>query len=73
MVFNDDAVRNRFIQHVISYMNEWGFDGLDLSFEFPQINERQGFLTWVQALRNAFGTKYQVNVSCSNPKTSKYG
>ncbi len=61
MVFNDDVSRNKFSDHVMAYMAEWGFDGLDISFEFPQINERQGFLTWVQALRKAFGTKYQVD------------
>jgi chitinase len=61
LVFNNDKVRSNFINNLMSYMNKWGFDGVDLSFEFPQINERQGYVTWVQKLREKFRNKYEVN------------
>ena len=44
-------------------MENWGFDGLDLSFEFPQINERKGFATWIKKIKEAFGTKYELTIS----------
>ena len=48
---------------VLAFLENWGFDGLDLSFEFPQINERKGFATWIKKIKEAFGTKYELTIS----------
>ena len=35
-------------------MNEYGFDGFDIDWEFPEAVDRDNFLSLVQELRTAF-------------------
>ena len=40
LVFNNEKASELFTDSVIKFLEKWNFDGLDISFEFPVINER---------------------------------
>ncbi|KAK6335414.1 hypothetical protein TWF696_002192 [Orbilia brochopaga] len=57
------ANRNAFIQSVISFMRTYGFDGLDIDWEYPKADDRGGkpadtlnYVMLVRELRQAFNT-----------------
>lgn len=60
LVFNNDIIRSNFIKNLKEFLKNWGFDGLDLSYQFPQINEREGFAVWAKNIRKAFGNHFEV-------------
>ena len=35
-------------------MQKWGFDGLDLDYEYPDGSDKSGFALWVKELKEAF-------------------
>ncbi|RZF48999.1 hypothetical protein LSTR_LSTR016561 [Laodelphax striatellus] len=61
---NSAAARQRFVTHVLQFIQEHGFDGLDLDWEYPkcwQVNCQQGpdsdkesFAAFVKELHEAF-------------------
>lgn len=57
--------RQKFITGLISFMEQYGFDGVDLDWEYPQADDRGGitadkdnYSALVKDLRAAFGTIY---------------
>jgi len=64
---NNPSARSRFISHVLEFIEQHDFDGLDLDWEYPkcwQVNcksgpdsDKQAFADWVRELRMAFKPK----------------
>ena len=49
-------------------MNEYGFDGFDIDWEFPEAVDRDNFLSLVQELRTAFdaeGKSWELTIAVS--------
>ncbi|KAH5753411.1 hypothetical protein HBI88_215530 [Parastagonospora nodorum] len=62
--------RGKFISGLMSFMNEYGFDGVDLDWEYPQADDRGGaevdrdnYVALVKQMRSAFGSKYGITVT----------
>ena len=54
----DPAKRTAFVNHAVQFVSQYGFDGLDLDYEYPGYDgvstDRAGFTALVQELRQAF-------------------
>lgn len=62
--------RKKFITGLIQFMDTYGFDGVDLDWEYPQAEDRGGsqgdtanYVQLVKDMRAAFGTKYGITVT----------
>lgn len=63
--------RQTFIQSVIAFMNQYGFDGLDIDWEYPVIGgaqaglpqDRANFTALLSEARAAFGSQYLLTVA----------
>ena len=70
------AKRAAFVTNAVSFLQEWGFDGLDLDYEYPVDvggiqTDRAGFTAWVRELKAAFqphGWELTAAVSASAAK-----
>ncbi|KAI1734037.1 glycosyl hydrolases family 18-domain-containing protein [Xylaria scruposa] len=61
---SSSANRQKFISSIKSFMNTYGFDGLDIDWEYPGADDRGGaqadsanFVTLVKELKESFGSK----------------
>ena len=56
----DAAKRTAFVTHAVSFIQQYGFDGLDLDYEYPVYDgvatDRAGFTALVKELRTAFNS-----------------
>ena len=67
---NDEVVKNRLFQNLLDAMNEKGFQGVDVDFEYILSADRVPFANFVADLQN-FLTPYGYTVSVAlAPKTS---
>ncbi|KAK3692975.1 family 18 glycosyl hydrolase [Podospora appendiculata] len=62
--------RAKFIKGAMTFMDQYGFDGLDIDWEYPGADDRGGgttdssnFVTLVKEMRAAFGSKYGITVT----------
>jgi chitinase len=62
--------RHAFITGLIKFMDTYGFDGVDLDWEYPQADDRGGsesdtanYVSLVKDMRTAFGSKYGITVT----------
>ncbi|KAL1492113.1 hypothetical protein ABEB36_012603 [Hypothenemus hampei] len=77
---NNPENRNRFIEHLVKFLHKWGFDGLDLDWEYPKCwqvdckkgpdSDKQAFSAFVKELKQAFKPKgYLLSAAVSPSKT----
>lgn len=64
------ASRTNFINSVLSYLETFGFDGIDIDYEYPSAPDRggspedkQNFLQLVKEMRAAFGSRYLITIA----------
>jgi GH18 family chitinase len=64
------SLRNAFIQSTLSFLQEYNLDGLDLDWEYPTAQDRNGrptdavnFVSLVRELRSAFGSRYSLSMA----------
>lgn len=62
--------RQKFINGLIKFMDTYGFDGVDLDWEYPGADDRGGksqdtanYVSLATELRAAFGTKYGISMT----------
>ncbi|KUJ19692.1 glycoside hydrolase [Mollisia scopiformis] len=62
--------RASFINSLIQFMTQYGFNGVDLDWEFPGVASRGGqpsdtanFVSLVQEMRSTFGSNYGISVA----------
>ncbi|KAI2635311.1 hypothetical protein GGS21DRAFT_489974 [Xylaria nigripes] len=62
--------RQKFITGLIDFMDHYGFDGVDLDWEYPQADDRGGlmadkanYVELVKDLRSAFGDRYGISMT----------
>jgi len=62
--------RAAFISGLLKFMNTYGFDGVDLDWEYPGADDRGGvaadtanYVSFAQELKAAFGSKYGISMT----------
>ena len=76
---NNPAARAKFVKHVVDFIEEHGFDGLDLDWEYPKCwqvdcskgpdSDKEAFALWIKELKEAFKPKgYLLSAAVSPSK-----
>lgn len=70
MIFNDETKQNNLINEIINIMNQKGYKGLDVDFEFIYPEERFDYINFLQNLRLKLNPLGYPLFSALAPKTS---
>jgi GH18 family chitinase len=64
------ANRRQFIRHLQNFMQSYGFDGVDIDWEYPAADDRGGssadtenFVKLLKEMRSSWGTSYDMSVT----------
>ncbi|KAG5889208.1 hypothetical protein JTB14_033286 [Gonioctena quinquepunctata] len=74
---NDPQARARFVTNTVEFIEQWGFDGLDLDWEYPKCwqvdcnrgpdSDKDGFAKLVRELSTAFKPRHLLLSSAVSP------
>lgn len=70
LVFNDEAIQENIINEILLLMQNKGYQGLDVDFEFIYPEERYDYITFLQNLRIRLNEQGMPLFSALAPKTS---
>ncbi|OTB18425.1 glycoside hydrolase family 18 protein [Daldinia sp. EC12] len=70
-----DSARYRFANSAVKLVTDWGFDGIDIDWEYPANDvEKENFVKLLQACRQTFdrysllhGVRYRFTISVASP------
>ncbi|KAI1416055.1 glycoside hydrolase family 18 protein [Hypoxylon sp. FL1857] len=70
-----DATRYQFATSAVKLVTDWGFDGIDIDWEYPSDEvEKENFVKLLEACRHAFdrysllhGVRYRFTISVASP------
>ncbi|OTA96942.1 glycoside hydrolase family 18 protein [Hypoxylon sp. CO27-5] len=70
-----DATRYQFATSAVKLVTDWGFDGIDIDWEYPSNDaEKENFVKLLEACRHAFdrysllhGLRYRFTISVASP------
>ncbi|KAI1143463.1 glycoside hydrolase family 18 protein [Hypoxylon sp. FL0543] len=70
-----DATRHQFATSAVKLVTDWGFDGIDIDWEYPSTEvEKENFVKLLEACRRAFdrysllhGIRYRFTISVASP------
>lgn len=66
----NEGFRSSFIENLIQFMETYGFDGVELDWEYPQATDRDGvpadtknYVALVKEMRGAFGRRFGISAT----------
>ncbi|XP_059079233.1 probable chitinase 10 isoform X1 [Tigriopus californicus] len=52
-MLRSQSYRQKFVNSAVLFLQKYGFDGLDLDYEFPDAGDKVGFASWARELKAA--------------------
>ena len=65
------ALRAAFVSAAVQFVQQHGFDGLDLDYEYPTAADKPHFAAWVTELKAAFGPRGLLLTSAVSASAAK--
>ncbi len=65
----DSVIRSKFIDNIVKFCKDHGYDGVDLDWEYPKEADRENFVSLVKELREAFDENDLEIVSTALPSS----
>ncbi|KAE9556700.1 hypothetical protein FO519_000106 [Halicephalobus sp. NKZ332] len=64
---SDAGNRKKFIDSAIQFIGQYGFDGIDIDWEYPDANDKSNYATFMKELKAAAGSKLVTAAVTADP------